>query len=383
MELKDIASLLNDKIIQNTIGVDVTIAENLDNIVDYGTALSSATATQMKDFTQAFVAGILKNLFDTQTIEFKSLGIMKTTEEYKGIIQSVKNRALISAVSSPVGKLQNGQSYIDGTYHAPNFDNKIYDKRDSFRIPFSIPSYDQVKQSFTSIEGVNGFIALIRANVENSRRTQLHALEKRTVNGLIVNCKNGGREIPLVTMWNADNPNDQLTAANCQFNALFLRYAGEKMKRIKSGAREVNTKYNDGTVYTFTPADEINTILLEEFATSLDFNMLSDTRNLNKVDFGTFETVPYWQNQSDELIPTLGVTAEIKTTDGAEDDETIITVSNVIGVVFAKDACACSSTPMPIAIEEVGGGRFINYFDDEVTGQFVDSRNAAVIFTLN
>lgn len=386
MELTNIASILNSKVIQNALGKEVTIAEDLSNIVDFGTALEDLSEQNLLSVNKAFVAGILKTEYDGRLVPESGLDIVTTELEYNGVIQSIKAIGLRNAVESPVGKLvDDGQtSYLDGRYHGTAMDVKVYDKSTSFRIQFSLPGLEHVKQNFTSIEGVNGYIATIKANYENSRRTELYQLEKRILCSLIVNCKNGNREVKLLTMWNAGHTDHQLTATTCLEDAQFLRWAGEKWNRVQGLMREINKKYNDSSVVCFTPSSMIKAVMLDEFNNAINFNMLADTRNLDKVSLGVkSSTLPFWQNAGEDLIPSLGVTSEVKSTDGATEDETIVTVSNVVGIIYDNMAAKAYVTPLPLAQEIVGAGRFINYYDDEIGKRLVDSRNAAVIFTLN
>lgn len=383
MELINIANILNSKVMQNALGKEVTIAEDLSNLVDFSTHIDDLTESQLKDVTQAFVAGVLRTDADTRLLPESGLNIVKSELEFNGIIQSIKATGFRVATDSPVGKLVTGQDYGDFKYHGMSSDVRIFDKSESFRIAFSIPGLEHVKQSFSSIEGVNALISLIKANYENSRRSELYQLEKRVLCGLIVNCYNNNKEVKLITMWNESHPDHTLTSATCLEDAQFLRWAGEKWNRVQSLMTEQNKKYGDGSVVTFAPKGDITGVMLDEFNNAINFNMLADTRNLNKVELGSFATLPNWQNASEELIPSLGVTAEVKATDGATDDETITTVSNVVGVIYDRLACAAYVTPLPLAQQIVGSGRFINYYDDEIGKKMIDPRNGALIFTLN
>lgn len=383
MELINIANILNSKVMQNALGKEVTIAEDLSNIVDFGTMIGDITESQLKDVTQAFVAGVIRTDADLRLVPESGLNIVTTELEYNGIIQAIKATGFRVAMDSPVGKLVEGQDYGDFKYHGMSTSNRIYDKSVSFRIVFSIPGLEHVKQSFSSIEGVNALVSLIKANYENSRRSELYQLEKRVLCGLIVNCHNNNKEVPLITMWNESHTDHTLTSVTCLEDAQFLRWAGEKWNRVQSLLTEQNKKYGDGSVVTFAPKSDIRAVMLDEFSNAINFNMLADTRNLNKVDLGGFTTLPSWQNSSEDLIPSLGVTAEVKATDGATEDETITTVSNVVGVIYDNLACKAYVTPLPLAQQVVGAGRFINYYDDEVGRKMIDPRNGALIFTLN
>ena len=55
MNLKQISTLINETIVPNTLGEGTTIAEDLSNIVDLGTAIADLTADDMKNFTKDFI----------------------------------------------------------------------------------------------------------------------------------------------------------------------------------------------------------------------------------------------------------------------------------------------------------------------------------------
>ena len=81
MTYKNIASILNTQIIQNMLGQTVTVAEDLGNIVEFGTAVSALTADQMKDFAKKLIVGV-HNYVIIREYEGKEFGFLRTATEY-------------------------------------------------------------------------------------------------------------------------------------------------------------------------------------------------------------------------------------------------------------------------------------------------------------
>lgn len=387
MERKDIANFLNSELMVNAIGSTVTVAEDLSNMVDYGKTVAQAQKSDFLDFYGQFVAGVIEYDFGLRTYEPTSLGIYKTVTDFIGVKERIKNKALLQAVDSPVGNLENGKSYIDGKYHANQYDNKIFTKWDTYRIIYSIDDTDsQMKQRFATAEGVVGLVALINANFRNTLNANRHETEKRVLLGGIVNAYNDGRYVDLRTMYNTEK-GTSLTVKDCLTNDDFQAYALNVMADVKNAMTEgLNEIYNDGTVLTFTPASELKTVMLSSFANACKFNAKANTYNETFVNMGSYEEVPFWQNRGKSLAPRLGTSGctigDIKETDGATDDPTITEIKNVIATVYDSDALSYCSKVLAPVIEPVYGGRFNNYIHDEEIEMLVDPRSSMVVFTL-
>ena len=75
MKYSQIATLLNNTIVPNIFGEGksgddpITIAEDLRNVVDIGTALSDMTAADLKDYAAKLAVGVFDTWCDTRTYE--------------------------------------------------------------------------------------------------------------------------------------------------------------------------------------------------------------------------------------------------------------------------------------------------------------------------
>jgi len=379
MKLTQIATLLNETLVPNYLGQETTIAEDLSNVVELGTAIADLSGDECLNFAKDFVVGVARNYMDTRKYKSETYGLMNDAREYGGVIQRVKAR-LFDAEDSPIWSLQNGTDYMDGVYRGADFDAKIYSKDTVFMIPNSIPT-EMYKQFFTSADGVRSFVAMIESTVDNSLATQLNSLARATLQQLIATSA-GSRSVSLLSMFNDQmglTGGDALTADKALYNAPFLRWSAEQIMRLRDLTQEMNEKYNDGTIQTFTPAEDLRVTLLSQFARAIEFNMEADTFHNDLVSVGEYNKINFWQNASSDLLPNLGKTAEVVTKIG---DAEPVTVSNVVGLIYDRYSAGMCARLDKITADYIPKGDFTNYFHHVANSRFVDTRNTALVLRL-
>ena len=381
MKLTQIADLLNNTLVPNYLGQETTISEDLSNVVELGTAIADLDGEEVKNFAGDFIVGVARNVMDTRKYSAETYGLYIDSREYGGVIQRVKAK-LLDASDSPIWTLENGQDYFDGKYYGIDTDVKVYSKDTAFQIKNSIPT-EMYKQYFTSADGVREFVAMIESTVENTMTLQLNTLARTTLQRMILACSDE-REIRLLTLYNSTmglTGDDALTADTALYNAPFLRWSAEMIVRLRNLTQDYNKKYNDGTVETFTPADDLRVTLLDEFAKAIEFNMEADTFHRDLVSVGEYNTINFWQNSSADLLPSLGVTAEVKQ-DNPDDPSTPIVVSNVCAIIHDRTSAGISSRLSKITAQYIANGDYTTYFHHVANSRFIDTRNTGIILRL-
>lgn len=386
MTLTQISTLLNNTIVPNLMGENLTISENLENIVDLGTAIADLAPEDVKDFAGSFVVGVARNIMETRRYKAETYGLMNDAREYGGVIQRVKAQ-LLSSTDSPIWTLENGTDYFDGTYHAIETDVKIYNKDTAWMITNSIPT-EMFKQSFTSEDGVRKLIALIEATVDNTLTLELNGLAKTTLHQMIASASLDGRKVQLLTIYNdlmGLTGDDALTASTALFNAPFLRWCAMTIVRLRDMVQDFNKKYNDGTVPTFTPSEDIRITLLSEFTRAIEFNMEADTFHNDLVSYGQFNTINFWQNSSTELLPNLGVTAQVKAHWGENEGTPVdpVSIKNVVGIIYDRYSAGLTARLNKITANYIAPGDFTNYFHHVANSRFIDTRNTGIVLSLD
>ena len=376
MELVQISTLLNESIVPNMLGEETTIAEDLSNVVELGTSIDNLTGEEVQNFAKNLLVGVARNVFDTRKYRSETYGLMNDSREYGGVIQRVKAK-LLDTVDSHIWTLENGVDYWDGKYYGIETDVKVYSKDSAFKIPNSIP-VEMFKQYFTSADGVRSFISMIENTVDNTITLNLNGLARTTLQQLATTIADT-RSIKLLTIWNTNNPNATLTADEALHNAPFLRWAAQQIVRLRNLTRDYNKKYNDGTIPTFTPSEDLRVTLLDEFASSLMFNMESDTFHNDLVSVGEYNTINFWQNSSDELLPSLSETAEIVT---KVDDEEPVTISNCVGMIYDRFTAGLTARLSKVTASYIGSEDFTNYYHHIANSRFIDNRNTAILLQL-
>lgn len=376
MELIQISTLLNDAIVPNMLGEDTTIAEDLSNVVELGTAIDDLTGEEVENFAKNLLVGVARNIFDTRKYRSETYGLMNDSREYGGVIQRVKAK-LLDTVDSHIWTLENGVDYWDGKYYGIETDVKVYHKDSAFKIPNSIP-VEMFKQYFTSADGVSNLISMIETTVDNTITLNLNGLARTTLQQLGSSIAST-RSIDLLTIWNTNNPSATLSADEALHNASFLRWTAQQIIRLRNLTRDYNKKYNDGTIQTFTPESDLRVTLLDEFASSIMFNMESDTFHNDLVSVGEYNTINFWQNSSSDLLPSLGETAEIVTKIGEGEPTTI---SNVVGMIYDRYSAGLTARLSKVTATYVGSEDFTTYFHHIANSRFIDTRNTAILLRL-
>ena len=374
MKLNQIATLLNETIVPNLLGEGTTIAADLSNIVDIGTAMANIDADTVQNYAKSFIAGVARNYFDTRKYEGSDYGLMIDSKEYGGVIQRVK-AGLQETSDSPIWTLQNGTDYFDGKYYGIDVNNKIYSEDTIFMVTNSIPT-EMYKQYFTSADGVQQLISLIESSIDNTVTFNLEGTAKSIYQALIKN----GNKINLRSLYNT-NAGTSLTANEFLHNSTALRWAAEQISRLRMMIRNFNKKYNDGTIETFTPAEDTFVTLLTEFSKAMQYNMEADTFHNDLVSVGSFNEIDFWQNSGTDLLPSLGVTAEVKVDNGSGEEPT--TISNVVSVIHDRFTCGMTARLDKITASYIPKGDFTTYFHHIAKSQFIDTRNTAIVLTLN
>ena len=369
MQLNQIAQLLNETMVPNIMGEGTTLTENLSNFADFGTPVANLTAEQLKDYTASFVANVIKTYYDERIFNKTIPGLFRDFEEWGGIIQRVK--AGLSEVTDSVSQnLENGVSYDPFVYHGLQHDNVVYTKDCTFELDWSIPD-DMYKTAFSSVTELQNFISYIYNRAENTMNVNLYAASMATLRALIL--ANSSKVVHLLTLYNTthfDSSSDYLTADEALENAAFCKWYNRQLILLKKAVTDVSAKYNDGSVETFTPAEDVNVIQLAQVALAIEMNMTSGVYHKDLVEVGNYSEVNFWQNSDDGLIPALSIAGQVKGDIGSG----TTTLGPVAFVIADKYAAGITSHPEVVTSMYNGKGRFTNFFRS-IWAQFYVAKN--------
>lgn len=396
-----IATLLNTKIIPNYFGQGesggsaITIAEDLRNVVDIGKSLSDLSVADLENFKGDLVVGVLDTYTDSrlfQEADEATYGLAMSESEYGGAIQRVKMKLLKASDSNILALTDadnSGPDYTDGKFYGPKYDAKIYTVVDSFKVKFSI-SNNELKKSFTSAAGVSRMIAMIEASVENTIRLELNGMARSVLRKMILAASVGNRVIPLLTTYNnqrgyASTDPGYVTISNWKDSTSFKLWVQTLVLELRKYMADYNEKYNDGTVPTFTPAEDSRAILLTEFAAELDVALGSVYHEELVKGLGDYRTINFWQNGTKALLPQIESGSlhdqVVETTSDTVGSETT-TVNHVVGLFYDRYSAFVSIELDKMTSKYVPEEDFTTYFKFYNRRYAIDERNTNVILTL-
>mgnify|MGYP006958174711 CR=1 FL=1 len=141
MTLTQISTLLNTVMVPNLLGESTTIAEDLRNVVDLGTALASLGADDLKDYMTQLAVGVFDTYVDTRSYKDETYDLFLSDIEYGGAVQRVKAKLLSAsdtAILNLVSAGNSGPDYTDGKFYATEWSDKVYTKDVAFKVKYSI-----------------------------------------------------------------------------------------------------------------------------------------------------------------------------------------------------------------------------------------------------
>lgn len=198
--------------------------------------------------------------------------------------------------------------------------------------------------------------------------------------GTVAQSKSTGTIGANATTW-TDGEQVTVTSENCIYNRYFMEWARETIANITSAAKFMNKKYNDGTISTWQTRESSVCILNSIFKNRLNSLKLDS-------DFGGVNVdTPFWNAQTDNLVPTLKNSCRIIYNDGvvtpepsAENNKTL---DYVVGMYYDRYAVGYTMTPVSPRTSYNADGDFYTIFRDFNVRYWIDTRNTAIIFTLN
>lgn len=396
MDVKQIYAMMNT-ITGEILGKTDLVAEDLGNIVDVGTEIFNANAVDA--YVRSLVNHIGKVIFVDRVYAGSAPSVVMDGWQFGSILEKVTSDQLPEAVENESWELQDGQSYDPHVFHAPHVSAKFYNKRVTFEIEMSFTEM-QVKQSFSSVMQLNGFISMIQTSVANSMTVKLDSLVERTINKVISDTiyddykdaqgaldptdlplSSGIKAVNLLYLYNTEQAAligasyVPLTAAQAVKDPGFIRYAAYTIGLYKDRLAKMSTLFNIGGKERFTPADALHVVLLSEFRRAADVFLQSDTFHDEYTKIVDSEVVPYWQGsgQTYAFADTSSIIYKLG-------ENSSVTYSGVLGIMFDRNALGVANMDRRVTTSYNPKGEFFNNFYKMDAGYFVDGNENAVVF---
>ena len=389
MDVTQVADIVNG-VSSEILGESAIQTENLSNVVDMGKAIFDNASYDK--FVKTLIDHIGRVMFVNRAYNGTTLALRRDGWEYGAVMEKITETELPEAVENESWNLTDGASYDPNVFHAPKVAAKFYNKRVTFEVDRSIAE-KQIKSAFSSPEQLNGFVSMLQGNIDKSINIKMEGLAERVINNMIArtfaaefpsvsnNNYSGMTGVKAVNLLYTYNQkfSKSLTAAACLYDADFLKWAAKWVRMYSSRLTKMSTLFNVGGLPRFTPASLQHLILLDNFATSAEMYLQSDTFHNELVSMPDYIEVPYWQGSGvgydDDSISKINVTI-----DNENGSTKTLTASGILGVLFDHESCGICNEERTVKTNPNGKADFVNYFYKEFVNYYGDSNENFVVF---
>ena len=385
MKVAQIYDLVNTTVGEVTGKTDL-VNEDLTNIVDVGKEIIDTD--NVDNYVKKLVNHIGKVVFSNKVYNGSVPSVLMDSWEFGSILEKVTSE-LPQATESDSWKLTDGQDYSPDIFYQPKVSAKFFNKKVTFEIPLSFTEL-QVKESFSDINQLNGFISMLNTSVQNAMTVRIDDLTMQTINNMTAETishdlitsskldsgKTTPRAINLVTLFNEKFPDHKITKiADVLTNSDFIKFATYTINVYKDRLSKISTLFNVGGKERFTTADDCHLVLLSDFANSSKTYVESDTYNNNLVQLPTYETVPYWQGSGSSYDFADITKIDVKTASGST-----VNVNGILGVMFDTNALGVSNLDKRVTTNYNPKAEFYTNFYKLDAGYFNDLNENFILF---
>ena len=339
MKVAQIYDIVNT-ITKEVLGETAVVNEDLSNIVDVGTQVFDANATDA--YVRKLMNQVGKIVFVNRAYSGVVPSVLMDGWEYGSVVEKVRGE-LPEATENESWELTNGTSYDPNVFYQPTVTVKFYNSKTTFEVPVSITE-KQVKQSFQNAEQLNSFISMIYNEVDKSMTIKIDELVMRTINNFIaetvhaeygsegLSTKSTTKAVNLLKLYN-DEFSTELTADKAITTPEFIRFATFIMGVYKNRLARISRVFNIEKKARFTPADKLHVILLNDFVKASESYLQTDAFHDEFVKLPEASVVPYWQASGQNYD-----FADISKINVKDSNGDTVQVTGILGVMFDHEA---------------------------------------------
>lgn len=381
MEVKQIYDIMNT-VTDEVLGTENLVKEDLSNVVDIGNEIFNASAVD--NYVKSLVNHIGKVVFVNRPYAGSAPSVLMDGWEFGSVLQKI-NAELPEAQENESWDLVDNASYDPNVFKKPQVSTKFFNKKVTFEIQMSFTEM-QVKESFSSVEQLNGFMSMLYTAIDKSMTVKLDSLIMRTINNMIgetvfaeygaanINSKSTTKAVNLLYLYNQQY-NKTLTAAAALTDPDFIRYAAYVIGMTANRMSKISKIFNVGGKDRFTPADYLHVVMLTDFKKAADVFLQSNTFNDEFTKLPKAEEVPYWQGSGTGYAFADTSKVYIKTASGHDE-----TITGVLGVMFDRDAVGVTNMNRRVTANYNPKAEFFNNWFKYDAGYFNDLNENFVVF---
>lgn len=388
MEVKQIATLLNN-VIKEQVGEEATLlTEDLSNVVDVGNAVFNATSYDK--FTKSLVDHIGRVIFVDRKYEGVAPSVIYDGFEFGAVLEKIGSE-IPEYTENETWDLTDGQSYDPNVFYAPSVYAKFFSKYVTFEVPLSVTD-KQAKSAFSSAQELTRFVSMLFGKVDDAMSLAQESLVMRTINGAIaetiyddyganhIGSSSGVKAINLLYLYNQAHAGATLTQAQAMTSPDFIRFASVEIMKVANRLKKVSTLFNVGGKKRFTPMSKLKIVLHSDFASNAKAYLYSATFHEEYVKLPKADEVPYWQGSGDDY--DIAETTAIKVKLPSDNSKTV-SADGILCAMFDEEALGVLNFERYTTSNYNGKAEFTNYWHKQKVCQFLDLNENIVVFLCN
>lgn len=390
MKIEQVYSLVNAST-KDILGETDIVKQDLSNIVDIGSSIVGSG--NVDNYVKSLVDHIGKVIFVNRPYAGSVPNVLMDKWEFGSVLEKI-SADLPEAVENKSWELSNGVDYSPNVFYKPTVSAKFYNSKITFEVDMSFTE-KQVKESFSNAEQLNAFVSMLYNAVERSMTVKIDSLVMSTINNAIAQVVNNAmpdvvdgdysqavstpQAINLLKTYN-DTFTKTLTKTNCLADPDFLKWCCITLSTYAKRMSRMSTLFNVGGKPRFTPTEDLNIIMLQDFYANMRVNLLSDTKNKEDLLLPTdITTIPYWQGSgndySSEKVAKINVA--IKTGDSTTKD---IAMGGIMAVMFDRNALGVCNEDRRVTTNYNPKAEFYNNFYKFDCSYFNDLDENFIVF---
>ena len=385
MKITQIHELMNTTV-QEVLGTEAIINEDLSNIVDIGNEIISTE--NVDNYVKKLVNHIGKVVFSDRVYSGSAPKVLMDSWEFGSILEKV-TAEIPKATENDSWNLIDGQEYSPDIFYQPKVSAKFYNSKVTFEIPLSFTEL-QVKESFSNQNQLNGFLSMLYNSVDKAMTVKLDSLIMKTINNMIaetlevdlydtkdkaLKLDTGSiKAVNLLANYNKAT-GQTLTKEKALTDSDFIRYASFTLNIYKDRLTKLSTLFNIGGKERFTTGEYLHVILLSNFASATDIYLNSDVAHNELVKLPNYDTVPYWQGSGKEYSFDDISSINVKTNSGKT-----ITANGILGIMFDRESLGVANLDRRVTTNYNPKAEFYTNFYKLDAGFYNDLNENFVVF---
>ena len=347
---------------------DSLAALHSEKLVDIGRAVTSETT--INSFSNNLIAVIGKHIITARLYESRLPSIYVDSFDWGGFIERTRI-GLGDIIDDPMYNKVAGSSYaeLEHTYFGQDVNSKIFDECKAFMCPVSIER-NELTEAFQSWDKMDEFISGKLRMIQSTINLGLAVYEKMLLScALAVSDANTGTAVHLITeavnagileQIEVTPATEPATYRNPTWDEAihgskaieFGTFCLQRIKAVRDYMLEPSEAFNDGSMPTWCEGLP-NLIMLNKFASDMEFLVKADTFNPEYLGVGEFDKIVCWQ-----------ATKKVVTN---ADTNTTTTYNFTPDVLSAVDLAADSTHKLGIGTSEYSKNGFVALLFDPLS----------------